>query len=91
MYIYIVTTEIAKSGDPLDVYWTLRIEHASRDCVDMIFIDIIRKHQTYSANNICLGGQPLICFQYDCGGSSLTSKKFAFVADNCGGRIIHYK
>ena len=35
----------------------------------MIFIAIVGKHQTYSAAEIFLGGQPLSCLQHDFGGS----------------------
>ena len=72
-------------------YWTIWIKHASRDYVDMIFIAVVIKYQTYSAGNIFIGVQSLSCFQRDCGGSEYARTQFMFVADDCVGRIVHYK
>ena len=41
----------------------------------MMFIAIVGNYQTYGAYGICLGGKTLNCFQRDCGGSELASKK----------------
>ena len=43
--------------------------------VDIIFIAVVGKFQAYSANDLCLYGQSLSCFQSDCGGSELDSTK----------------
>ena len=44
VYILIVSKELAESEDSQGVDWTLWIEHASRDYLDMIYIDISSKY-----------------------------------------------
>ena len=57
----------------------------------MMFIEIFVEYQKYRSYEIFLGFQSFSCFQSDYCGSELASKQFALVADNCGGRIVHYK
>ena len=91
VYIFIVSKELSSSGDSQYVDWNLWIKHLSRDCVDMMFIAIIFKYQTYGTYELCIGSQSLSCFQSDCGGSELASKNIVLVSDDLGGRIFHYK
>ena len=91
VYIWIVYEELSKSGYSQDVDWTLWVEHASRDYVEIIFIDIISKYQIYRSGELCLGGQSFRSLQRDYGGLELASKQFALIADYCGGRIVYYK
>ena len=71
--IHIVYEEIFESGYPQGVGWTLWIEYAYMDYLDMINIAIVSKHHAYIANRICLGGQYLSCFQCNFGWSEFSS------------------
>ena len=44
VYIFIVSKELAKSGDSQDFYLNLWIEKSPRDYVNMVYIDIIGKY-----------------------------------------------